>query len=238
MNFQELLDRVGFGGYSDYFETAPKVAEAFGFTGDRAQQFGRFFQPFDQDRALEAFQEIGNRVGTRTSNLMSDVSSGLGGAISDILGTVSQSGFTKFGAMEKSVSGARGTAEDALSRGRYGIEQDRGQETAALTGLFQNYLAGTFGRAERIDALDPTQPAASGSTPPLLNIEIPGTINQPGDEPVQFRRAKSMLFNYFSATNSFPSQEEYDRLVQGLAGRLLQDGSMNASRYLEEIGGQ
>ena len=139
MNFQELLDRVGFGGYSDYFETAPKVAEAFGFTGDRAQQFGRFFQPFDQDRALEAFQEIGNRVGTRTSNLMSDVSSGLGGAISDILGTVSQSGFTKFGAMEKSVSGARGTAEDALSRGRYGIEQDRGKETAALTGLFKNY---------------------------------------------------------------------------------------------------
>tara|TARA_R100001443_G_scaffold1202_3_gene4622 strand:- start:9800 stop:10510 length:711 start_codon:yes stop_codon:yes gene_type:complete len=236
MNFQELLDRVGFGQYADYFDSAPKVAEAFGFTGDRAQQFGKFFQPFDRDRALEAFQEIGSRVGTRTSNLMSDVSSGLGGAISDILGTGAQTGFTRSGATQRLVSGARGTAEDALSRGRYQIDQQRGQEMAGLTGLFQNYLTGTFGRAERIDALDPTQPV-SGSTPPLLDIKIPGTIDQPGDEPVQFRRARSMLFNYFSATNSFPSQEEYDRLIQGLGSRLLEDGSMTAERYLEETGG-
>jgi hypothetical protein len=237
MNFEQLLDRVGFGGYSDYFQSSPEVAKAFGFTGDRAQQFGKFFQPFDQGRALEAFQEIGNRVGTRTSNLMSDVSSGLGGAISDILGTGAQTKFTQSGAAQRLVSGARGTAEDALSRGRYGIEQDRGQETAALTGLFQNYLTGTFGRAERIDALDPTQPF-SGSTSPLLDIEIPGKIDQPGDEPVQNRRARSMLMNYYQSGNvPFPSEDEFNNLVFSLGSRLLIDGSMSAERFLQEIGG-
>jgi hypothetical protein len=236
MNFQELLDRVGFGQYADYFDSASKVAETFGFTGDRAQQFGKFFQPFDRDRALEAFREIGSRVGTRTSNLMSDVSSGLGGAISDILGTGAQTGFTRSGATQRLVSGARGTAEDALSRGRYQIDQQRGQEMAGLTGLLQNYLTGTFGRAERIDALDPTQPV-SGSTPPLLNIDIPGAINQPGDEPVENRRARGLLLDYYNTTGQFPSEDEFNQLVMQFGSALLQDGTLSADRFLSEMGG-
>ena len=236
MNFQELLDRVGFGQYADYFGSGSNVAKAFGFMGDRAEQFGKFFQPFDQDRALEAFQEIGNRVGRRTSNLMFDVSSGLGGAISDIMGTRSQSGFTQSGATQRLVSGARGTAEDALSRGRYEIEQQRGQEMSGLTNLFQNYLTGTFGRAERIDALDPTQPV-SGSTPPLLNIKIPGKINQPGDEPIQNRRARSLLLDYYQTTGQFPAEDEFNQLVMQFGSALLQDGSLSAERFLSEMGG-
>ena len=50
MSFQDLLNRAGLGQYQQYFGTGEQVAQAFGFEGNQAEQFGRFFQPFDQSR--------------------------------------------------------------------------------------------------------------------------------------------------------------------------------------------
>jgi hypothetical protein len=55
-----------------------QVAQAFGFEGSQAEQFGQFFQGIDQQRLLDAAGEIGQRQSMRTGQLYGDVSTQLG----------------------------------------------------------------------------------------------------------------------------------------------------------------
>lgn len=172
MSFQDLLNRAGLGQYQQYFGTGEQVAQAFGFEGNQAEQFGRFFQPFDQSRLEDAAKEIEARQATRTGFLQSDYESGfrgltnqLGQATRQISQAAGQSGFTRAGATARQIGEARERVGESVQdlmlgrqRGMYQIEQQAGQERAGLTSLLQSYLTGAFGRGEQIARLDPNSP--------------------------------------------------------------------------------
>jgi len=172
MSFEELLKNAGLNQYQQYFGTGQEVAQAFGFEGNQSEQFGRFFQPFDQQRLLDAASEIQKRTATRTGFLQSDYESGfrgltnqLGQATRQIGQTAGQSGFTRAGATARQIGEARERVGESMQdlmlgrqRGMYQIEQQAGQERAGLTSLLQSYLTGTFGRGEQIARLDPSSP--------------------------------------------------------------------------------
>jgi hypothetical protein len=172
MSFQDLLNRAGLGQYQQYFGTGEQVAQAFGFEGNQAEQFGRFFQPFDQSRLEDAAKEIEARQATRTGFLQSDYESGfrgltnqLGQATRQISQAAGQSGFTRAGATARQYGEARERVGESMQdlmlgrqRGMYQIEQQTGQERAGLTSLLQSYLTGAFGRGEQIARLDPNSP--------------------------------------------------------------------------------
>jgi hypothetical protein len=174
MSFEELLKNAGLQQYQQYFGTGEQVAQAFGFEGSQAEQFGKFFQPFDQQRLLDASGKIQERTATRTGFLQSDYESGfrgltnqLGQATRQIGQTAGQSGFTRAGATAKQYGEARTrigeSIEDLMlgrTKGMYQIEQQAGQERAGLTSLLQNYLTGTMGRGEQIARLDPIKAGA------------------------------------------------------------------------------
>tara|TARA_R100000995_G_scaffold26167_1_gene11415 strand:- start:689 stop:1339 length:651 start_codon:yes stop_codon:yes gene_type:complete len=177
MSFEELLKQAGLDQYQQYFgQTGQEVAGALGFEGQQAEQFARFFQPFDQARLEQGAQEIQQRQATRTGFLQSDFDSGfrglttqLGQATRQIGQAAGQSGFTRAGATARQIGEARERVGESMQdlmlgrqRGMFQIEQQAGQERAGLTGLLQNYLTGAFRRGEQIARLDPTsqsQPA-------------------------------------------------------------------------------
>tara|TARA_Y100000004_G_scaffold7439_2_gene8357 strand:- start:5486 stop:6112 length:627 start_codon:yes stop_codon:yes gene_type:complete len=166
MSFQDLLQQAGLSQYQQYFgdpnqETplSQQVAQAFGFEGTQAEQFGQFFQPINQQQILEAVGEIGQRQRLRTGQLYGDVSGQLGESMEQLRARAGQAGFAGAGATQRQVAGLRGGAQEALGRGLYGIEQQRGQEMAGITSLLQSYLTGTLRRGEQISRLDPTSPS-------------------------------------------------------------------------------
>jgi hypothetical protein len=69
----------------------------------------------------------------------------------------------------RQASQLRGGAQETIGRGLYGIEQQRGQEMAGVTGLLQNYLTSTLRRGEQISRLDPTEPSAPTPIDPKIN---------------------------------------------------------------------
>ena len=202
MSFEELLQQAGLSDYSQYFTgTGGDVAKAFGFEGDQAEQFSRFFRPFDQSRLTEAAGKIGEREATRTGFLerdlqsqyqsgFQDLSRQLGQATRQIASQATQSG-ASFGATQRQMTESRRRAGDTLAdlmqrrqrgmesmglgreRSLYQIGQQAGQERAGLTRLLQDYLNRTFSRGEQIAGLDP------GVAPPALGGS-PGTRNAPG----------------------------------------------------------
>tara|TARA_A100001515_G_scaffold61571_2_gene48381 strand:+ start:2773 stop:3540 length:768 start_codon:yes stop_codon:yes gene_type:complete len=151
MSFQELLQQAGLGDYSQYFTgTGEEVAKAFGFEGDQAAQFSRFFRPFDQSRLEEAAGEIEQREATRTgflerdyqsglSNLQSQYQSGfqdlsrqLGQATRQIANQATRSG-ASFGATQRQMNESRrmvgDTLSDLMQRRQRGMESmDLGRE--------------------------------------------------------------------------------------------------------------
>lgn len=133
MSFEELLQQSGLGDYLNYFDPdGSKIASAFKFEGDQADQFSRFFRPFDQSRLEEAAGKIAEREATRTGFLERDYQSGLGNLQSQY-----QSGFqdlsqqlsqatrqianqaartgASFGATQRQISESRKMAGDTLS---------------------------------------------------------------------------------------------------------------------------
>lgn len=194
MSFQDLLNRAGLGQYQQYFGTGEQVAQAFGFEGNQAEQFGRFFQPFDQSRLEDAAKEIEARQATRTGFLQSDYESGfrgltnqLGQATRQISQAAGQSGFTRAGATARQIGEARERVGESVQdlmlgrqRGMYQIKQQAGQERAGLTSLLQSYLTGAFGRGEQIARLDPV---SAPSAPSLSPQEI--RVNQRAQEIMQ-----------------------------------------------------
>mgnify|MGYP003138312012 CR=1 FL=1 len=173
MSFEDLLKQAGLDQYEQMFgQTGQEVAGALGFEGQQAEQFARFFQPFDRSRLEDASREIQQRQATRTGFLQSDFDSGfrglsnqLGQATRQIGQAAGQSGFTRAGATARQVSEARERVGESVQdlmlgrqRGMFQIEQQAGQERAGLTGLLQNYLTGAFRRGEQISRLDPTSP--------------------------------------------------------------------------------
>jgi len=169
MNFQQLLERAGFGQYSGLFGSGSQVSENLGFTGEQAENFKQFFQTFDRDNFMEAASKIPENLARRLGKVEEGFESGysgltgkLGQATQKIQDAAGRSGAT-FGATAKQLSdvGERAgeTLQQLLSRresGIFGAEQREGRERAALTSLLQNYITGTFGRAQDIFALDPT----------------------------------------------------------------------------------
>ena len=62
MTFQQLLEQAGLQDQAALFQQDPaQIAASLGFTGSQAQQFGQFFQPFDQQRLVDAAKEIQSR---------------------------------------------------------------------------------------------------------------------------------------------------------------------------------
>jgi hypothetical protein len=133
MSFEELLQQAGLSDYSQYFTgTGKDVAKAFGFEGDQAEQFSRFFRPFDQSRLTEAAGKIGEREATRTGFLERDYQSGLtnlqsqyqsgfqdlsrqlGQATRQIASQATQSG-ASFGATQRQMTESRRRAGDTLA---------------------------------------------------------------------------------------------------------------------------
>ena len=177
MNFQQLLERSGFGQYSGLFGTGEEVARNLGFVGDQVKDFAQYFQSFDRDRFMEAAGKIPENLARRTGTLESSFQSGfkglgqkLGQATRQIHGLAGKSGAV-FGSTARQLSEAGKrtgeTLQDLLRKrdtGLLGIQEQEGKERAALTSLLQNYVTGTFGRAQDIFALDPDfneQPAVT-----------------------------------------------------------------------------
>ena len=94
----------------------------------------------------------------RTGQLYGDVSTQLGESMEQLRQRAGQAGFAGSGAAMRQASQLRGGAQETIGRGLYGIEQQRGQEMAGITGLLQNYLTSTLRRGEQISRLDPTSP--------------------------------------------------------------------------------
>jgi hypothetical protein len=177
MTFQELLEQAGLQDQAALFQQDPaQIAASLGFTGNQAQQFGQFFQPFNQQRLLDAATEIKNRQATREGFLQSQFQSGfqglgqsLGQATRQIGQAAGQAGFAGSGVTQRQIEQSRERANQSLSdimqrrtQGMFGVQQQAGQERAGLTGLLQNYLTGVFSQARRIQQLDPT--GGSGTT--------------------------------------------------------------------------
>lgn len=164
MNFEDLLRQSGLGDFQKYFGDPNKegsmgqqVAQAFGFEGSQAEQFGQFFQGINQQGLLEAVGEIGQRQKVRTGQLYGDVSSQLGESMEQLRQRSGQAGFSGSGASMRQASQLRGGAGETIGRGLYGIEQQRGQEMSGVTNLLQSYLTNTLRRGEQISRLDPTE---------------------------------------------------------------------------------
>ena len=169
MNFQQLLQRSGFDQYQNLFGDSSLVAKTLGFTGEQAENFSQFFQTFDRDRFMEAAGKIPENLARRLGKVEEGFESGysgltgrLGQATQKIQDASGRSGAT-FGATKKQISQASEkagqTLQDLLGRresGMFAAEQQEGRERAGLTSLLQNYVTGTFGRAQDIFALDPT----------------------------------------------------------------------------------
>tara|TARA_S200002703_G_C3782770_1_gene241218 strand:+ start:1057 stop:1686 length:630 start_codon:yes stop_codon:yes gene_type:complete len=181
MSFQDLLQQAGLSGFQQYFGDPTKeasmgqqVAQAFGFEGSQAEQFGQFFQGIDQQRILDAVGEIGQRQSMRTGQLYGDVSGQLGESMQQLRARAGQSGFAGAGSTQRQLGELRGGAQETLGRGLYGIEQQRGQEMSGVTGLLQNYLTSTLRRGEQISRLDPNAPSTytPESAESVLNEEI------------------------------------------------------------------
>lgn len=171
--FADILDRAGLSDYSGYF-TDP--SSQFDFTTQQAEQFSKFFRPFDTARLEEAAKEIDQRQATRTGFLQSDYQSGFRGLTREFgqatrqLGQdAGQAGFTRAGTTARQMSNlqsqTRETMEDLMlgrQRGMFQIEQQAGQERAALTRTLQDYLNRVYGRAFDIFRLDPGTPVTQG----------------------------------------------------------------------------
>ena len=183
MSFEELLKQAGLEEYSQYFsQDSENIASALGLQGSQATQFGQFFQPFNQERLLEAQGEIEQNKATRTKFLEGNYQSSftglgqqLGQATQQIGQAAGQAGFSGAGSTARQIAESRKMAGQSLQdlmqkreQGLFGIEQQRGTEMAGLTGMLQNYLQGTFGRAERLYGLDatnmPFDPRPGGNT--------------------------------------------------------------------------
>ena len=194
MTFQELLEQAGLQDQAALFQQDPtQIAASLGFTGNQAQQFGQFFQPFDQQRLETAAGEIAKRQTTREGFLQSQFQSGfqglgqsLGQATRQIGQAAGRAGFAGSGATQRQIEQSRERANQSLAdimqrraQGMFGIEQQAGQERAGLTGLLQNYLTGVFSQARRIQGLDPN--SSSGFTPiPQQNGYGVGTAGMGG----------------------------------------------------------
>ena len=77
-SLKDLIERTFGKDYLKYFDSdASKVASAFGFEGDQADEFSKYFRPFNQGAFDLASQEIRDRQGTRTEFLERDYQSGL-----------------------------------------------------------------------------------------------------------------------------------------------------------------
>tara|TARA_X000001382_G_scaffold130851_1_gene127280 strand:- start:3517 stop:4158 length:642 start_codon:yes stop_codon:yes gene_type:complete len=194
MTFQELLEQAGLQDQAALFQQDPtKIAASLGFTGNQAQQFGQFFQPFNQEQLLDASKEIASRQETREGFLQNQFSSGFQG-IGDSLAqetrqigqAAGQAGFSGSGVTSKQIIQGRERANQSLAdimqrrnQGMFNIEQQSGQERAGLTSLLQNYLTGVFSQARRIQGLDPN--SSSGFTPiPQQNGYGVGTAGMGG----------------------------------------------------------
>ena len=185
MSFQDLLQQAGLSGFQQYFGDPTKeasmgqqVAQAFGFEGSQAEQFGQFFQGIDQQRLLDAAGEIGQRQSMRTGQLYGDVSTQLGESMEQLRQRAGQAGFAGSGAAMRQASQLRGGAQETIGRGLYGIEQQRGQEMAGITGLLQNYLTSTLRRGEQISRLDPTYGVAPTPQPTIRQQAIQQDVQE------------------------------------------------------------
>lgn len=185
MSFQDLLQQAGLSGFQQYFGDPTKeasmgqqVAQAFGFEGSQAEQFGQFFQGIDQQRLLDAAGEIGQRQSMRTGQLYGDVSTQLGESMEQLRQRAGQAGFAGSGAAMRQASQLRGGAQETIGRGLYGIEQQRGQEMAGITGLLQNYLTSTLRRGEQISRLDPTSGVAPTPQPTIRQQAIQRDVQE------------------------------------------------------------
>jgi hypothetical protein len=185
MSFQDLLQQAGLSGFQQYFGDPTKeasmgqqVAQAFGFEGSQAEQFGQFFQGIDQQRLLDAAGEIGQRQSMRTGQLYGDVSTQLGESMEQLRQRAGQAGFAGSGAAMRQASQLRGGAQETIGRGLYGIEQQRGQEMAGITGLLQNYLTSTLRRGEQISRLDPTSGVAPTPQPTIRQQAIQQDVQE------------------------------------------------------------
>ena len=159
MSFEELLKQAGLEEYSQYFsQDSGNIASALGLQGSQATQFGQFFQPFNQERLLEAQGAIEQNKATRTKFLEGNYQSSftglgqqLGQATQQIGQVAGQAGFSGAGSTAKQIAESRKMAGQSL--------QDL---------MLQNYLQGTFGRGERLYGLDPTNmpfdPRPGGNT--------------------------------------------------------------------------
>lgn len=116
----------------------------------------------------------------RTGQLYGDVSTQLGESMEQLRQRAGQAGFAGSGAAMRQASQLRGGAQETIGRGLYGIEQQRGQEMAGITGLLQNYLTSTLRRGEQISRLDPV---SAPSAPSLSPQEI--RVNQRAQEIMQ-----------------------------------------------------
>ncbi len=77
-NLRDLIERTFGEDYLKYFDPdSSKIASAFGFEGDQADAFSKYFRPFKQDAFNLASQEIRDRQETRTGFLERDYQSGL-----------------------------------------------------------------------------------------------------------------------------------------------------------------
>tara|TARA_R110002020_G_scaffold24235_2_gene79946 strand:- start:818 stop:1507 length:690 start_codon:yes stop_codon:yes gene_type:complete len=209
MSFEELLQQAGLSDYSQYFTgTGGDVARAFGFEGDQAEQFSRFFRPFDQSRLTEAAGKIGEREATRTGFLERDYQSGLtnlqsqyqsgfqdlsrqlGQATRQIASQATQSG-ASFGATQRQMTESRRRAGDTLADLMQ--RRQRGMESMGLGRERSLYQIGQQAGQERAgltrllqDYLNRTFSRGEqiagldpGVAPPALGGS-PGTRNAPG----------------------------------------------------------
>ena len=202
MTFEELLKQAGLQDQAALFQQDPaQIAASLGFTGNQAQQFGQFFQPFNQQRLVDAAKEIQSRQETREGFLQSQFQSGfqglgqsLGQATRQIGQAAGRAGFAGSGATQRQIEQSRERANQSLAdimqrraQGMFGVQQQAGTERAGLTGLLQNYLQGVFSQARRIQQLDPTgnpntNPNTSGYTPTYQSTDEFGQSgNQSGN---------------------------------------------------------
>ena len=204
MNFQQLLEKHGFGQYSGLFGAGQQVAENLGFVGDQAKDFAKYFQDFDKDRFMEAAGKISENLNRRTGTLESGfqskfkgVGQQLGQATRKIRGLAGKSGAV-FGSAGRQLydigkSSSEGLADLLRQRqtGLLNIQEQEGKERAALTNLLRNYVTQTFGRAQDIFALDPDFSGQPTVTPTGTNF---GQTSVKGNQPaMQFTQPQTRV---------------------------------------------
>ena len=169
-SFEELLEQAGLTGYSQYFQQDPTaLATALGLKGEQATQFGKFFMPFQQQKLVEAAEEIEagrqqrlGMIGEQYAGQRMGAQQQFGQSMRQLSQQAAQTGFAGAGAtqaaMERLRTGAGQTIQDILGRreaAMLGLEEQVGRQKAALTGMLHSYLQSQFGRAERLYGLDP-----------------------------------------------------------------------------------